>query len=799
MPFPRREIRAVRRSLRPRGRLVGGRRRGVAPGLWLLAACLLAGVAVGPARAAGGGPPDRDGNGVEDLLDDWAAGRVGWGDLVARACADREDPAAKRGGWPDGVAEPGPGPLARGELRLLRLGGDAAATARAAADARAAGGVVRSLHRLSRFGGVEVLAVDPAGLRALLAAPGAGRLVLDRDGTPALDRSSVLCGALIARAGPWRVEGDWTASVAILDSGCDTAHDDLGDFSHDNRDGPPPYVGDALDWSSAAAGWPLFLGYKVVGWHDVTDDFPLAVGPWDYHWHGTALAGVVAGAGGIDARYRGIAPVARLTIVKFYDFDGVWRQWQGDFLAACAWLLDHRGECRVRVALCAVGWDVDLGLGAAMDELRAAGILPVVAMGNGGADLPPGYPASLPSVISVGAVNDAAELAGTSGRGRGTDGKPDLVAPGGGVLPAAGGIDTTDNESDDSYSERWGTSLAAAHVAAGAFLLLEALRKEGWPDAGPAAEDLVSALLRGTAAPVLRAETADGADRVALAPWLSAPDSARGWGLLQVPAAIEALLSPLAVGGSAVDSLGGVGGRRTLARRLSLLPGRSCVVEAAPSAGLDIALEIHDSRRLIDPGEGLPAVRADAAGVGGAERAGFRAPDQGFCFVAVKRIAGTGRVTVTLRDAPDAADPAWTVTLGGGLAGWPVAAAFGTAGAPALVCTGGATIDPQARLVHALDGTGRERAGWPVSIFLPSTLQGPLTAPLAWNLDGVPGDELAVGSAFGKLYLLSGTGSYVAVDVAGTNVALTAPVGRERPDGGREVAVVSAAGVLTRE
>jgi hypothetical protein len=771
---------------------------GAALPLCLLVACCLTAGEGRPARAAAFVPVDRDANGVEDLLDDWGAGRVGWAELVARACADQEDPAAKLGRWPAGVAEPGPGPLARGELRLLRLGGNAEGVAAAAVGARAAGGVVQVLHRLSRFGGVEALAVDPVGLRALLAAPRSGRLVLDRDGTPALDRSSVLCGVSLARAGPWRVEGDWTASVAILDSGCDTAHDDLGDFSHDNRDGPPPLVGDALDWSSAAFGWPLFLEYKVVGWHDVTDDFPLAAGPWDYHWHGTALAGVVAGAGELDARYRGLAPSGRLTIVKFYDFDGVWRQWQGDFLAACAWLLDHRAQSRVRVALCAVNWDVDLGLGAAMDELRAAGILVVAAMGNGGVVVPPGYPARLPSVVGVGAVNDAGELAGTSGHGLLAGAKPDLVAPGGGVLPTAGGIGTADNEPDDSTSERRGTSLAAAHVAAGAFLVLEALRKEGWPDEGAVAGDLVSALLRGTAAPVLVSETPDGAARLALAPWLAVPDSVRGWGLLQVPAAIEALLAPLPGGGSAVDSLGGVGGRRTVARRVSLLPGRECLVQATPSVGLDVVLEIHDIGRLCDPAEGLSAIRVDAAGAGGWEQSSFRTPDQGFCFVAVKRLSGTGRVTITLTDPAESADPAWSATLGGGLAGWPVAGVLGATGQPTLICTGAATIDPQARLVHALDGAGRERAGWPVSIFLPTSLQGPLTAPLVWNLDAAPGDEIAVASAFGKLYLLSVSGSYVVVDAAAANVPLTAPVGRERVDGGREVVVVSATGILTR-
>ena len=43
----------------------------------------------------------------------------------------------------------------------------------------------------------------------------------------------------------------------------------------------------------------------MVGWQDVTDDFPESQGPWDYHYHGTALASVVAGSGTVDPDLRG--------------------------------------------------------------------------------------------------------------------------------------------------------------------------------------------------------------------------------------------------------------------------------------------------------------------------------------------------------------------------------------------------------------------------------------------------------------------------------------------------------------
>ena len=82
----------------------------------------------------------------------------------------------------------------------------------------------------------------------------------------------------------------------------DTAHDDLGDPIDDDRD-TPPLAGDAADWSDAGTLFAGDLRLRVMGWHDVTDDFPEAAGPWDYHHHGTALASVVAGNGLVDDRY----------------------------------------------------------------------------------------------------------------------------------------------------------------------------------------------------------------------------------------------------------------------------------------------------------------------------------------------------------------------------------------------------------------------------------------------------------------------------------------------------------------
>jgi hypothetical protein len=762
-----------------------------------------------PASGARGGiwPPagvvDADGNGVEDLLDEWLAGRLSWERL--RLEASPVEALSKSGGegWPAEVPleanEPGEGWLG-GNLRLLCLEADDALLGPARRSALDAGGHCRLLQETPRFGGVVVYEVDPAGLAIFLAERDGGRILLDRDGVPALDTSRTQIGTEILWNGPWKVDGDWGATVAILDSGCDTTHDDLGDFSQDNSDGPPPYVGSALDWFPAEQGWPIFETYRVVGWQDVSTDFPEAQGPWDYHYHGTALAGIVAGSGSVDPAYRGVAPRARLTIVKYYEFDGTWHQWAGDFLAACAWTLDNAELYRIGVALAAVNWPVDAGISDAVAELDAAGILCVVAMGNDALEgEPTGYPALSPAALSVGAVNDAGIVAATSSHGPFGGSKPDLVAPGGGLLSASGRITTTDNEPDDTYSGRAGTSLAAAHAAGGAFLLLEAWRQAGidLPAASNRAR-LLKAALRATAAPVPGVETPDGEGVLALVNG-AARDSVAGNGLLQLPAALDALLSPLGMDGSVTDSLA-VGGREVFARRLDLLRDSACRVEVEPEEGLDVSLSIVPLRVLMEEGWSVEVLTADHAGPGGAEelRALSRIGD--VTVAVVRRLSGEGDLTLRIRPVDETLPGDYAWDLGGAPKGWLNTGRFaGSLDEETVVAVSGVEIDPNARRIHALDTLGRPRPGWPVSFFVTSGGTKSLTAPLVWDLDGTPGDEVVVASNFGKLFRLSGSGGLAEWDLADAQgQVLTAPVGLLDAGGRARVAVVSSAGRLYR-
>lgn len=727
---------------------------------------------------------DLDRNGVEDVLDAWLAGTRSWQDLRDVASPPDSPLAAADYG---GAHLPVQKVWQAGRLRLIGLGVDAQDSAEAEALAAAAGSC-DLLHDLDFLGGVRVLALDEAGLAAYLTHKPDGRILLDRDGTPALDGSTVQMGARQLRAGAWNLGEDWSATVAILDSGCDTAHDDLGDHNSDDVDGPPPFVGDANDWYPGDAGWPVFAGYRVVGWQDVTDDFPQAVGPWDYHYHGTALASVVAGSGRVEADHAGVAPGARLTVVKYYDFDGIWHTWAGDFLAACAWTLEQRDTYRIRVVLSAVNWDEDLGITDAMNALVGAGLLPVVAMGNHGEEGAPGYPAVVGDVLTVGAVNDAGALSAYSGRGVAGHGKPDMLAPGGGLLPDAGWIEVADNEPNDTYSPRQGTSLAAAHTAGAAFLLSEALRDNGvrLPADATSARTL-RALLKATSARVAMAETPSGEDLIGLGVH-DEPDEARGWGRLRADAAVAAVLDPLFPGVEETDTLSADETRITVARRAILQPEVRYLVEAIPSAGLDVDLAVVDPRHLDFSAEGLRVLRRNAAGAGVSEFLYIEPENGRWSSLVVRRVSGSGTVVLRVVEADVFAQQGRTAELPGRVTGAPSYGDLPLAQGTALVVPSLVDLDPQARSVNVYDGWGLPLPGWPVYVFPVSSSLGGLTQPIVWDMDGVDGDEIVISSEYGSIYFFNALGAYQSIGLD-FNVPLTPVVGWE-PDGLPRLAVV---------
>ncbi len=172
--------------------------------------------------------------------------------------------------------------------------------------------------------------------------------------------------------------------------------------------------------------------------------------PYDKYGHGTHVAGLVAGSGRVVGDFGGVAPGARLVILKALGSSGTGKV--SRVLRAIDWVAQNAARHNVRVVNLSLGHPVYESyrtdpLCVALDGLVRRGIVVVAAAGNYGRSsdgtalyggvVSPGHS---PSVITVGAMNPRGTsaraddvMATFSSRGpTAVDGlvKPDVVAPG---------------------------------------------------------------------------------------------------------------------------------------------------------------------------------------------------------------------------------------------------------------------------------------------------------------------------------------------------------------------------------
>jgi subtilisin family serine protease len=298
--------------------------------------------------------------------------------------------------------------------------------------------------------------------------------------------------------------------VAVVDTGVDVEHPDLADAVAELR--------------------------SVV---------PLSPTGTDFSGHGTHVAGIIAGRGMVDERFRGIAPGASLLVFKAFELHG--RGYSDDAAKA---ILDAV-EAGVDIINYSASFEPPQGpppwkwprtprdvLSRAVHYALQKGVLVVAAAGNQGPRPGSvGRPAVLSGVLSVGSLDWDGVVGGASARGpvylepnlreparydSVTDAKsciqeskPDLVVPGG-RLPAlvgpvrmrgyplgivaprsrsASALEGTDPTDPGSpYARMAGTSQACAVATGLAALAFEHSRKEGLnlgPDPGRAIRALM--------------------------------------------------------------------------------------------------------------------------------------------------------------------------------------------------------------------------------------------------------------------------------------------------------------------
>ena len=324
--------------------------------------------------------------------------------------------------------------LDRGEERVVLVLEEEApdphalATGRAAAPARDwIAGFVPEEDWVLRAVHLPIVAMrvrDRATLEAIERVPGVRRVEPDRAHTASVLPSLTMIGqpAAIARGADGR-----GYSVAVLDTGADYTHPDLG--------------------ACAAAG----PACPVV----VAQDFATADGTLDDSVrHGTNVSAIV----------HLVAPGARIIALDVF----VGRTASSTHIAAALdWVIANRSTHAIAAINMSLGYGGFTGpcpddvLAVAVQRVRAAGIVPVVASGNSYYADALASPACAPAAVSVGAVDGAGVPASFSNAASFLT----LMAPGTSI--SAGGVNMS------------GTSQAAPHVAGSIVALLSAYPSDG--------------------------------------------------------------------------------------------------------------------------------------------------------------------------------------------------------------------------------------------------------------------------------------------------------------------------------
>jgi subtilisin family serine protease len=171
------------------------------------------------------------------------------------------------------------------------------------------------------------------------------------------------------------------------------------------------------------------------------------------HPHGTGMAGAVAA----HSRLVGTAPAAAILAITAFRPEG--ESADGTSVTVLRGL-DAAAAEGARVVNMSFAGPKDALLTRALAAARGRGLILVAAAGNAGPKAPPLYPAADPNVIAVTAVDADDKVFDQANRG----GYVALAAPGVDVLVASPG---------GAYAFTSGTSVAAAHIAGVAALMLE--------------------------------------------------------------------------------------------------------------------------------------------------------------------------------------------------------------------------------------------------------------------------------------------------------------------------------------
>lgn len=319
-----------------------------------------------------------------------------------------------------------------------------------------------------RFDSVPAIAlqIDARALERLERLPFVRRVDLDAGGSGSLAQSGPLIRADAVRALGFTGAG---LTVAVLDSGLDTDHADLGD-----------------DLTSQACFCSGAVGPS--GCCPNGADTQVGAGAAeDDHGHGSNVAGIITSAGIVSS--PGIAPDAAIVAVKVLDRNNTFCC-SSDIVAGLDWIINNHPEVDIVnmslgtfalfSGICDFSTAFTQAFAAAINTLRANGTAVFASSGNTGSGVQMTAPACVAAAIAVGAVYDAnvgsVSVFGCTDTTTAADKvacfansniQTDLFAPGAPI---------TSDYLANGLSTFYGTSQASPHAAGCAANLLQA-----WP------------------------------------------------------------------------------------------------------------------------------------------------------------------------------------------------------------------------------------------------------------------------------------------------------------------------------
>lgn len=401
----------------------------------------------------------------------------------------------------------------------------------------------------------------------------------------------------------WDYSRGYGVKIAVIDTGIMSTHEDLA-------------------------------GSVVGGYNFVANNYDYM----DDNGHGTHVAGIAAARTGNWIGIAGTAGQSSLLAAKALDAQG--RGTDGDLADAIHWSVDQ-GAGVINMSLTSPEYSTVIAEAVKYAESR--NVIVVAAAGNDGCNQL-SFPAALPGVVSVGAIDNVSAWAEFSNAAP----ELDMSAPGVGIWSTVRNMAFPSQ--NNWYAAFDGTSMASP-FAAGSAALLRAYR--------PAySADLAVAVMRrqveGVGAPGPEDETGFGVLRADSNLILNATGY-KFWG--EIPG-YPLSTSPV-VAASPLSSTDPI-----RVYEVMLLDGQTLDASVQVDASCTASLGVF-GRRTTLVATATPVVQS-ATDASGSASVSFKAPSTGSYYLCVKRLGGTGSYTLThsITDIPEPDDDIPGAALG---------------------------------------------------------------------------------------------------------------------------------------